>query len=121
MSHEPSQATNVLERDIEQIEEMRHHVKIYIGVFVALAVLTVVTVGVAYIHFPGPLAIAVAMLIAGIKGSLVACYFMHLIDERKLIYWVLLLTAFFFIVMMGLPMGQSIDSGANELIHREEP
>ena len=35
----------------------------------------------------------VALLVATIKGSLVACYFMHLISEKKLIYAVLALTA----------------------------
>ena len=39
------------------------------------------------------MAIAVALFVATIKGSLVACYFMHLISEKKLIYAVLALTA----------------------------
>ena len=38
------------------------------------------------------MAIAVALFIATIKGSLVACYFMHLISEKKLIYVVLGIT-----------------------------
>ncbi len=50
-------------------------------------------------------AVAVALIVASIKGSLVACYFMHLISEKKLIYSVLLLTAIFFIALLFLPMG----------------
>ena len=38
-----------------------------------------------------------------IKGSLVACYFMHLLSERKLIFIVLVMTVFFFVVLMLLP------------------
>ncbi len=38
------------------------------------------------------MAVTVAILVATIKGSLVACYFMHLISEKKLIYAVLALT-----------------------------
>src|SRR6185436_17240484 len=68
------------------------HVRIYILVFVTLMVLTLVTVSVSYLHLPIHLAIGVALLIATIKGSLVACYFMHLISEKKLIYTVLGLT-----------------------------
>ena len=64
-------------------------VKIYITVFVALMALTIVTVAVSYLHLSTPMAIAVALFVATIKGSLVACYFMHLISEKKLIYAVL--------------------------------
>jgi len=46
----------------------------------------------------------VAMLVAGIKGTLVACYFMHLISERKLIYAVLALTVVFFVALLTLPV-----------------
>ncbi|HEU4892410.1 MAG TPA: cytochrome C oxidase subunit IV family protein [Vicinamibacterales bacterium] len=79
------------------------HVRIYITVFVALMVLTIITVLIARVHLPIPIAISVAMLVAIIKGSLVACYFMHLISEKKLIYAVLGLTLAFFVVLLALP------------------
>jgi cytochrome c oxidase subunit 4 len=80
------------------------HVRIYISVFVALMVLTIVTVAVSRFHLPIPLAVTVALLVAIVKGSLVACYFMHLISEKKLIYAVLAVTAFFFVALMVLPV-----------------
>ena len=80
------------------------HVRVYILVFVALMVLTVVTVAVSYLHLPVAMAVAVALLVATVKGSLVACYFMHLISEKKLIYAVLALTIVFFVVLMALPV-----------------
>jgi cytochrome c oxidase subunit IV len=46
----------------------------------------------------------VALAVAIVKGSLVACYFMHLISEKKLIYAVLAVTAFFFVALMVLPV-----------------
>jgi cytochrome c oxidase subunit 4 len=80
------------------------HVRTYMIVFGALMVLTVITVAVSYIELtPGP-AIALALFIATIKASLVACYFMHLIDERKLIYWVMALTVAFFFFCLLLPV-----------------
>ena len=79
------------------------HVRVYITVFVALMVLTIVTVAVSRVHLPVPQAVAVALLVATIKGSLVACYFMHLISEKKLILAVLALTAAFFVVLLALP------------------
>ena len=79
------------------------HVKVYITVFVALMVLTIVTVAISRYHLPVPIAITVALLVAIIKGSLVACYFMHLISEKKLIYAVLALTVAFFAVLLAVP------------------
>ncbi len=85
-------------------------VRKYIMVFVALLVGTVVTVGMYYVHIPSvAMTIAVALFIATIKASLVACYFMHLIDERKLIYSVLLATVFFFAGLMTLTLWASQD------------
>ncbi len=78
-------------------------VKIYITVFVALMALTLITVAVSYLDLSTPVAVGVALLVATIKGSLVACYFMHLISERKLIYAVLALTVVFFIALLALP------------------
>jgi len=80
------------------------HVRIYITVFVALLVLTVVTVAISRFHLPVHEAVAIALIVATIKGSLVACYFMHLISERKLIYAVLALTAVFFLALLALPV-----------------
>jgi cytochrome c oxidase subunit 4 len=72
-------------------------------VFVTLMVLTILTVAVSYFHMPVALAILVALAIAAFKGSLVAAVFMHLAHERKVIYWVLLLTVVFFIALMIIP------------------
>ena len=84
--------------------EIDRHVRIYITVFVALMVLTIVTVAIARFHLPVPMAITVAMIVATIKGALVACYFMHLISEKKLIYAVMALTIAFFIVLLAVPV-----------------
>ena len=80
------------------------HVRVYITVFSALMVLTIVTVAISYLHLPLPMAVTVALLVATVKGTLVACYFMHLISEKKLIYAVLVLTAAFFVVLLTLPI-----------------
>ena len=84
--------------------DIDRHVRIYITVFVALMVLTVVTVAISRLHLPVHLAVTVALIVATVKGSLVACYFMHLISEKKLIYAVLALTAVFFIALLALPV-----------------
>ncbi len=88
----------------ESAEEIRKHVRVYILVFAALAVLTVVTVGVSYLQIESVAAtVLVALFIASIKGGLVAGYFMHLVSEKQIIYWVLAITVAFFVVLMLLP------------------
>ena len=91
------------------VDEIKKETRGYILVFVALAALTVVTVGVSYLHLTIGPAIALALFIATIKGSLVACFFMHLISERKLIYSVLILTVVFFIALMVIPLSTFMD------------
>src|SRR5687768_3504279 len=80
------------------------HVRVYITVFVALMALTIVTVAVSYLDLSTGAAVAVALFIATIKGTLVACYFMHLISEKRLIYAVLLITAIKFVALLLLPI-----------------
>ena len=86
-------------------EEIKREVRVYLVVFFALAALTAVTVGSFYMlkSYPVSVAITVALIIACIKGSLVAGYFMHLLTEKKLIYAVLLLTVFFFAMLIWGP------------------
>ena len=84
--------------------DIDRHVRVYITVFVALMVLTVITVAVSYLDLSVPMAVAVALLIATVKGSLVGGYFMHLISEKKLILAVLVLTAAFFVALLALPV-----------------
>ena len=86
------------------LEEIKKHVRTYIAVFITLGILTFVTVGVSYLHLHLFQAILVALFIASIKGGLVACYFMHLISEKKVIAYLLYLTAFFFIVLLIVPL-----------------
>ena len=87
----------------DDAESIKKQTRAYIKVFVGLMILTVVTVAVAYLHMPVGLAVAVALVIALFKGTLVAGVFMHLFDERKMIYWVLALTVLFFFVLLFYP------------------
>ena len=83
-------STNHDTKDIQQ------HIKVYMIVFATLAALTVATVAASYLDLSRGEAIFLALTIASVKGSLVASYFMHLISEKALITWILMLTAVFF-------------------------
>ena len=85
------------------------YTKTYLRVFGALLALTVVTVAASRFHLAVPLAIGVALVIAALKGSLVASFFMHLIAERQLILGALILTAILFAVLIALPLLTTLD------------
>jgi cytochrome c oxidase subunit 4 len=96
MSNDPS-TTPALHVDEHTVEEMRHHIRRYLIVGVALAIGTALTVWASLINFGSrEINIVVALIIATAKGGLVAGFFMHLISEKKMIYAVLAFTAFFF-------------------------
>ena len=85
------------------VEEIKKETRTYVLVLMSLAFLTFVTVAISYLDLSAGPAIAVALVIATVKGSLVACFFMHLISERKLVYSVLIVTVIFFAVLMAAP------------------
>lgn len=72
----------------------------YWGIFGALVVLTLVTVKVSYYDF-GSLNIVVALLIATMKASLVAIFFMHLRHDN-LFNTIAFLSAFLFLSLFIL-------------------
>ncbi len=83
--------------------DIDRQVRVYITVFVALMALTIITVTVSYLDLSPAMAVTVALFVATVKGSLVACYFMHLIAEKRLIYAVLVITAVKFVALVALP------------------
>jgi cytochrome c oxidase subunit 4 len=67
-------------------DNAEHHVtplKVYLGVYALLLVLTTVTVGVSYLGLPPTLSIMVAMMVASVKAFFVAAWFMHLAHDTK--------------------------------------
>jgi len=94
-----------------QIEDIRKHVRAYLVVFAALAALTVITVAISRVDFGAhSINIVIGLLIATIKASLVALYFMHLISEKQVIYAVLALTVIFFIGLLFIPVFTEADN-----------
>jgi cytochrome c oxidase subunit 4 len=86
-------------------EAVKAEVRRYMIIGFALAIGTVVTVLASYVDFGKPgYNIIVALIIAGIKGFLVAGFFMHLISERVMIYTVLIATVFFFAGLMYITL-----------------
>jgi len=101
-------------------DHVAKHVRIYLTVFIALLIGTMVTVGMYYIHFESmTLTIIIALFIATVKASLVAGFFMHLVSEKKSIYTVLTVTAFFFAGLMALTVWAMHDFPENT-VHTQQ-
>ena len=87
---------------------MTHHIENYRKVFLFLLIGTALTVWASYMEFNVQNSIAgaifVGLTIAFIKGYLVAANFMHLNSEKKMIYWILLLTIFFLALLLFIPL-----------------
>ena len=101
-------------------ESVKKSVRTYMMVGAALFVFTAITVAVNQIHLAVPLAITVALIIATMKGSMVAAVFMHLSHERMWIYGALVLTVLGFLVLMTVPMFTTKDSIGTP-VHVEAP
>lgn len=97
--------------------EMKKSVRTYLMVGAALYVGTIITVAVNQVHLVVPLAITVALIVATTKGSLVAAIFMHLKEEKPWIYGSLVLTVFFFLVLMFVPFFTVSDSIGTPVPH----
>ncbi len=80
----------------------------YVLIGTVLLVLTVVTVWTSTFSFSVGVSVGIALIIATVKGSLVASYFMHLIDEKITIYWTLIVTVAMFLILMFLPLGNML-------------
>lgn len=93
-------------------EEVRSQVKTYLMVFAALAVLTVITVLASFLKIGLVGGIVLALLIASLKGTLVASYFMHLLHERAALYWILILCVLFFAALILIPVLQQSETAA---------
>ena len=96
---------------------MTHYIANYRKVFIYLLIGTTLTVWASYMEFNVHNSIAgavfVGLTIAMIKGYLVAANFMHLNSERKLIYWILLLTVFFLALLLFIPVLWDINNMGN--------
>lgn len=112
LTHEPEHA-GVTDPNLHHghtPEEIRQEMRVYTRVFIALGVGTLATVGACYgLKLPTHTAILVALIIASIKAGLVAAFFMHLISERKIVYFVLGLTLTFFGILLWLPVHDWLD------------
>jgi caa(3)-type oxidase subunit IV len=87
---------NTLPSDGSDAAHVASSVAKYKALFYGLLALTVLTVGVSYVHFGSNFwNFVVGMLIATLKAGLVAAIFMHLLGEKLTIWRFLIFTGVF--------------------------
>ena len=86
-------------------EELAREERRYFQIFGLLAVLTTAEVGVIYMPIPHFVIVTSLVLLAVIKASLVALYYMHLASEKTLLTWIALTPAILcvFLLLMLTP------------------
>lgn len=90
-----------------------HRVPYYL-IFTALVVLTAATFGVSWIRFQNEwMNVVFAVLMAFIKASLVALFFMHLKFEGKLIYMILIVPLVFCVAIIVSLIPDLVMTGPN--------
>ena len=77
----------------------------YLAVFGWLFILTVIEVGVIFLPIPKLLIAASLVILAAVKASLVAIYFMHLKFEKVVIWWIAVIPVILcvFLIFMLIP------------------
>ena len=90
--------------DSSQKIAIEQDIKRHIVIYAFLLVSTVVNFIVSKQHVFGERTVVAVLGIAILQGSLVACFFMHLISEKKVIYLFLVMIVIFFIALFFLPI-----------------
>jgi cytochrome c oxidase subunit IV len=98
-------------------DDVSKHIRGYLIIGATLIIGTVLTVLASQIDLGHHWNIVLALIIATIKASLVALFFMHLISEKQMIYTVLAFTAFFFVGLMFITIGAYHDHPALTTTH----
>ena len=85
-------------------------VKTYVGVLLALLILTGLTTAVAYVDL-GPFSVVVALSIAVIKMLLVALFFMHLRHSNQLTKLVVFRGLMWLAILLALTLSDFVTRG----------
>jgi len=107
----PAPRAGAVERAASRVAEAHDHglahvtpVKLLVGVFAALTILTILTVVVTSIDLGSQGNFVVAMIVATVKAGLVMAFFMHLVWDKKFNLTVFLSGFLFVVLFLSLAM-----------------
>ena len=84
--------------------------RIYFKIWAALLALLLVTIGAAYVNL-GPLNVAVALAIAGVKAVLIVLYFMHIKWSGRLLHLAAFAGVLWLGILLAMTLGDYITRG----------
>jgi cytochrome c oxidase subunit 4 len=93
----------------------------YLKTFGALMVLTVITVGASYVDLGTSVNLAIAILIATVKATVVAAFFMHLIHDSRYNALALISSVVFLLIFVGFTMLDTAARGTYDVGRRGRP
>ena len=79
----------------------------YLVTFISMVALAFIIVGISYLHLSWIAAAVLTISVALVEAAIAACYLMHLIAEKKAIYFVLILAVIFFLGLLLIPFFES--------------
>jgi caa(3)-type oxidase subunit IV len=80
----------------------KNHIAKYLGVYFVLLGIAVVEVFLAYRHFSVGSLLAILLALAVCSGTLAVMYFMHLAEERRILFLTLIPATIFVLLMMNM-------------------
>jgi cytochrome c oxidase subunit 4 len=94
--------------------------RVYLATWGALVVLTAITVGASYVDF-GPGNLAIALLIATVKATVVAALFMHLWHDHKFHTLILVSGGLFLMIFVAFTMFDTEYRGRADALESDRP
>jgi cytochrome c oxidase subunit 4 len=94
---------------------------IYLKTFGTLMVLTVITVGASYVNLGTTVNLILALIIATIKATVVAAFFMHLAADHKFHTIVFVSGIVFLLIFVAFTMFDTEFRGKLESVERDRP
>jgi cytochrome c oxidase subunit 4 len=89
----------------------------YMGVLLVLLLLTALTVGISFIELPGRWHLALGLIIAVCKASLVVLIFMHVLHSQAATRAVIVVTVFWLVgVLLALTLSDYATRGSVSVI-----
>jgi cytochrome c oxidase subunit 4 len=95
----------------QELKDVKKRVQQHIIIAVGLALGSLMTLWTSQTDFGSfTRNVSITLGIASVQAFMIAAFFMHLLSEKKLIYWFLVLTAVFFVVMIGITFWARMDA-----------
>ena len=85
--------------------------RMHVIIFVALVLLTALTLGVSFLHLPGLGHVGFGLTIGVCKAALVVLFFMHALHSDRLTWLVIVVACFWVLILFALTLTDYLSRG----------